>query len=115
MVSLPKDLQKKTFNLQIMFTGEHRDRRDGKKIDCSKTIWIMATNALDTIILEFCQENEKILGDDMDEKMNLAGELSRKLKAEFLSRFKVRHFYCQEIIGVDSLTVPAGPTDWSCF
>ncbi|KAI0161903.1 P-loop containing nucleoside triphosphate hydrolase protein [Hypoxylon sp. FL1284] len=34
--------------------GEYIDRRNARKIDCSKTIWILATNKFDGIIHDMC-------------------------------------------------------------
>ncbi|KAM0258384.1 hypothetical protein ACHAQJ_003859 [Trichoderma viride] len=52
--------------------GEYQDRRNGDKINCSNTIWIMATNALDNTILDFYEKNDAIAGDDGDERTRLA-------------------------------------------
>lgn len=64
------------------------------KIDCSKTIWILATNALDTTIQDFCTLNHKaiFLDDDESEKLRLMKRLSRELKEDFLSQFDVSQF-----------------------
>lgn len=71
--------------------GEYQDRRDSAKIDCSKTIWILATNALDQKILDFCDVNRGIIFSDeeQDKKAALMKGLSKELKEEFLSRFQV--------------------------
>jgi hypothetical protein len=49
----------------------------------------MATNALDNIILDFCQDNEAIHGDDVKERSHLAKKLSGKLRDGFLQHFNV--------------------------
>ncbi|EHK17444.1 uncharacterized protein TRIVIDRAFT_160288 [Trichoderma virens Gv29-8] len=67
--------------------GEYRDRRNGDKINCLNTIWIMATNALDDAILEFYDHNEGIAGDDMEEKSRLLRKLSQQLQEGFLQQF----------------------------
>lgn len=74
------------------FLGEYQDRRHLTKIDCSKTIWILATNALDTIIQTFCALNHQtiFLNDTHSEK--LMKKLSRELKEGFLTKFDVSPF-----------------------
>ncbi|KKY14723.1 hypothetical protein UCRPC4_g06649 [Phaeomoniella chlamydospora] len=69
--------------------GEYQDRRHLTKIDCSKTIWILATNALDSTIKSFCGQNKEVLFDSDDElkKMESMKQLSRSLKENFLRRF----------------------------
>lgn len=69
--------------------GEYQDRRDNAKVDCSNTIWILATNALDSTVLEFCDQNGKILDGDEVEKSQLSKQLSRQLREAFLHWFKV--------------------------
>ena len=68
--------------------GEYQDRRNLDKIDCSKTIWILATNALDATIENFCKINERLLhGDNESEKMRLMKALSKQLKADLVTQF----------------------------
>uniref|UniRef100_A0A8H7N4B2 AAA+ ATPase domain-containing protein n=1 Tax=Bionectria ochroleuca TaxID=29856 RepID=A0A8H7N4B2_BIOOC len=67
--------------------GEYRDRRNNNRIDCSNTIWIMATNALDETILDFCLKNEAIVGQDQSEQARLSKKLSRQLQEDFLQNF----------------------------
>ncbi|KAH6678223.1 P-loop containing nucleoside triphosphate hydrolase protein [Halenospora varia] len=69
--------------------GEYQDRRHLTKIDCSKTIWILATNACDNTIQEFCKLHEQPIfqDDDQDEKLRLMKRLSKELKEDFLSQF----------------------------
>lgn len=67
--------------------GEYQDRRNGDKINCSKTIWILATNALDNTILDFCEENDFTVGDIGDEKSRLVRKLSQQLRESFLQQF----------------------------
>jgi len=73
------------------FLGEYQDRRNLAKIDCSKTIWILATNALDTTIQGFCASNhtELFVNDDESHKMQLMKRLSKEIKQDFLSKFDV--------------------------
>ncbi|KAL6816078.1 P-loop containing nucleoside triphosphate hydrolase protein [Trichoderma camerunense] len=67
--------------------GEYRDRRTGDKINCSNTIWIMATNALDDTILDFYDQNDAIAGDDADERTRLLKKLGQQLQERFLQIF----------------------------
>ncbi|KAK5988275.1 ATP-dependent Clp protease ATP-binding subunit ClpC-like protein [Cladobotryum mycophilum] len=67
--------------------GEYQDRRNGEKINCSNTIWILATNALDNTILEFYDKNSAMAGDDDTEKSRLVKKLSQRLQEEFLQTF----------------------------
>ncbi|KAI2470818.1 P-loop containing nucleoside triphosphate hydrolase protein [Annulohypoxylon bovei var. microspora] len=69
--------------------GRYEDRRNGKIIDCSKTIWILATNKLDDSIHSFCSENEEILFRSEDEQVQdrLVGKLCRELRKEFIGHF----------------------------
>ncbi|PTB67011.1 P-loop containing nucleoside triphosphate hydrolase protein [Trichoderma citrinoviride] len=70
--------------------GEYRDRRTGDRIDCSNTIWIMATNALDETILDFYEHNNAIAGEDVDERVRLVRKLSQQLREAFLQQFGAR-------------------------
>ncbi|TFA98454.1 Chaperone protein ClpB [Trichoderma ghanense] len=67
--------------------GEYRDRRTGDRINCSDTIWIMATNALDETILDFCEHNGAVVGEDVDERVRLVRKLSQQLREAFLQQF----------------------------
>jgi hypothetical protein len=70
--------------------GEYQDRRNLKMVNCSKTTWILATNALDKKIIDFCERNEAIFDEDNPTKReNLLGELTSAMKEEFISVFKV--------------------------
>ncbi|KXJ85108.1 P-loop containing nucleoside triphosphate hydrolase protein [Microdochium bolleyi] len=72
--------------------GQYEDRRSGTTIDSSKTIWILATNALDKIITNFCDlpENAPVLShDESTEKKKLGKKLSKALRQAFLARFAV--------------------------
>ncbi|KAH9908378.1 P-loop containing nucleoside triphosphate hydrolase protein [Xylariomycetidae sp. FL2044] len=70
--------------------GIYSDRRNNNRIDCSRTIWIIATNALDDTIHEFCKTHEKVLyqTDNKAAQHKLLNQLTRKLRAEFVTRFK---------------------------
>ncbi|KAH0491273.1 hypothetical protein TgHK011_002710 [Trichoderma gracile] len=67
--------------------GEYRDRRTGERINCSNTIWIMATNALDETILDFYEHNNAVVGEDVDERIRLVRKLSQQLREAFLQQF----------------------------
>jgi ATP-dependent Clp protease ATP-binding subunit ClpA len=69
--------------------GEYQDRRTLSKVKCSKTIWIVATNALDKEIISFCDRNEDIMTGEEATKEMLGKQLSRELKKAFLDRFGV--------------------------
>ncbi|KAK0658512.1 P-loop containing nucleoside triphosphate hydrolase protein [Cercophora samala] len=67
--------------------GEYEDRRNRARIDCSRTIWVLATNGLDATIQTFCQLNPAILGENDAERFRLAKELSRELQKTSLDHF----------------------------
>jgi ATP-dependent Clp protease ATP-binding subunit ClpA len=68
-------------------------------VDCSKTIWIIATNALDDKIVQYCAMNKDIFVDDEDEEYDgekreeLLEELTETMKQEFITQFKVIHIH----------------------
>ncbi|RDL35746.1 Uncharacterized protein BP5553_06358 [Venustampulla echinocandica] len=70
-------------------SGDYEDRRNRSKIDCSKTIWILATNALDPTIKDFCSQNHDavFIDDDQDKMASLMKQLSKQIKQEFLRIF----------------------------
>ncbi|KAI3316621.1 P-loop containing nucleoside triphosphate hydrolase protein [Xylariaceae sp. AK1471] len=68
-------------------SGEYQDRRHGTTIDCSQTIWILATNALDPTIKSFCSDNPEILGSDESVALSLSKQLSQEIRKEFLKQF----------------------------
>jgi hypothetical protein len=65
--------------------GEYQDRRNLDKINCSKTIWILATNAHDAIIQDFSTANSRLLssGEDENELKRLLKQLSHKIREDF--------------------------------
>lgn len=75
--------------------GDYQDRRNLKNVDCSKTLWILATNALDPIIKDFCKMHKKIVIDQTEspEMPRLMKQLGNKLKDGFKDWFKVRSFF----------------------
>ena len=59
-------------------------------INCAKTIWILATNALDKTIISFCDKNQAIFDEDNRSKReDLLEELTTAMREEFISVFKV--------------------------
>jgi AAA domain (Cdc48 subfamily) len=66
------------------WTGKYVDRRNRRPVDCSKIIWIVATNALDSIISEFSKTNEEG-GKDTD-----AAERSSQLQSMLISGSKAK-------------------------
>ncbi|KAK0704276.1 P-loop containing nucleoside triphosphate hydrolase protein [Apiosordaria backusii] len=60
-------------------SGLHLDRRNLKLIDCSKTIWILATNAFDDHILSFCKTHYRDLFTNTVGLDRRASEQARKL------------------------------------
>jgi hypothetical protein len=71
--------------------GKYTDRRNRQAVDCSKTIWIMATNALDDTILDFCDlhQGQVHQTEDSHRHAELMTELSGKLKKQLKSTFGV--------------------------
>jgi hypothetical protein len=55
-------------------------------------IWILATNALDPTIMEFCRKNKNAVFDatKQDDLMQAVKTLSKELKIKFKERFQVR-------------------------
>ena len=60
-------------------------------VECSKTIWILATNAVDDTILSFCAEHRGIIFNDDREfkKLYLIEQWSKQIKEEFLNELDV--------------------------
>jgi hypothetical protein len=55
------------------------------------TIWILATNALDKRITNFCTSNEAILDEENGpQREDLVEELADHMKEDFISVFSVR-------------------------
>ena len=63
-----------------------------KTINCSKTIWILATNALDEGIVQFCRNNDEIFDEsDKSKRELLLDGLTEVMKERFKGNFKVRY------------------------
>ncbi|KAI1085469.1 P-loop containing nucleoside triphosphate hydrolase protein [Whalleya microplaca] len=69
--------------------GEYMDRRNCSKVDCSKTIWILATNIFDDIIHEFCKTNRDKLSNSSVgfEHSSLMRRLIYRLRKECVTKF----------------------------
>ncbi|KAF1996576.1 P-loop containing nucleoside triphosphate hydrolase protein [Amniculicola lignicola CBS 123094] len=66
--------------------GEYQDRRNNGIVDCSKTLWILATNALDGTIMDFCRQHEKAIF--VDDNMDNLGKLMKMLEKDLKTGFK---------------------------
>jgi len=63
--------------------GRYLDRRNQGSVDSSQTIWIIATNAVDDIILDYCESHGDIFdSEDQIQQTNLVNELSDKMKRQ---------------------------------
>jgi ATP-dependent Clp protease ATP-binding subunit ClpA len=52
-----------------------------KKVDCSKTIWILATNALDNNVVRFCERNKTLLMEESKQaKSNALDDLTKSMR-----------------------------------
>ncbi|KAK8016815.1 hypothetical protein PG993_015004 [Apiospora rasikravindrae] len=71
--------------------GTYQDRRDLSPVDCSKMVWIFATNAFDSTIHEFCRRNKDVIYDPrkMLESEKLMGDLSKDIRKESEGHFGV--------------------------
>ncbi|POS77932.1 hypothetical protein DHEL01_v203673 [Diaporthe helianthi] len=69
--------------------GEYEDRKAKATVDCSKAIWILATNAFDDTILKFCEENKTALfeSDNLATAEKLVKGLCKTLRTESISQF----------------------------
>ncbi|ROV93474.1 hypothetical protein VSDG_06732 [Cytospora chrysosperma] len=69
--------------------GEYEDRTTKGIVDCSKTIWILATNAFDDTIHEFCKSKQVALFQSTDQAViekHVRG-LCKALRTEAISKF----------------------------
>ncbi|KAI0547615.1 P-loop containing nucleoside triphosphate hydrolase protein [Xylaria curta] len=69
--------------------GEYLDRRDSTKIDCTRTIWILATNKFDDYILKFSELHQRQLFESQNEQKEtkLLDQLNVELKKMCTSHF----------------------------
>ena len=65
------------------------DRRNEQPVDCSKIIWVLASNALDPIIMD-SHERGCLASGLEDQKTRQINELQSRLLAGLQSRFGVR-------------------------
>jgi ATP-dependent Clp protease ATP-binding subunit ClpA len=68
-----------------------RERSQAHIVDCSKTIWILATNALDKKIKSFCEKHEReIFGTEDHQKIKKTVKaLQKSLKSDLGEKFGV--------------------------
>ncbi|KAI8956640.1 hypothetical protein F5Y11DRAFT_353435 [Daldinia sp. FL1419] len=73
-------------------SGHYTDRRNGQKIDCADTIWILSTDKFDNTICSFCEANSNLLRDsDLRlEHFALKKQLSRQLRQDCIANFGAR-------------------------
>ncbi|KAI1297065.1 P-loop containing nucleoside triphosphate hydrolase protein [Xylaria venustula] len=69
--------------------GEYVDRRHLTKVDCSKTIWILATNKFYNTIHQFCKTHREDFSENATDqrKFRLFRQLETRLKKERLAHF----------------------------
>ncbi|KAI1767877.1 P-loop containing nucleoside triphosphate hydrolase protein [Hypoxylon sp. FL1150] len=68
--------------------GEYINRRISMKVNCSETIWILATNQFDHTIHEFCKANKKaLLNNDPASQQSLTKQLVTRLRKECMTHF----------------------------
>ncbi|KAI0186067.1 P-loop containing nucleoside triphosphate hydrolase protein, partial [Xylaria flabelliformis] len=69
--------------------GEYLDRRDSSKVDCSRTIWILATNKFDDYILKFYELHRRQLCESQNEQKEttVLDQLNIELKKLCISHF----------------------------
>ncbi|QIX02150.1 hypothetical protein AMS68_007667 [Peltaster fructicola] len=72
--------------LLVLDSGEYHDRRTNKLVDCSKTIWILATNLGDTQISRWYREHMEDLTEDQRLRVPVK-VLTNSLKAVFVNKF----------------------------
>jgi phage host-nuclease inhibitor protein Gam len=79
-------------------------------VNCSKTTWVLATNAFDQTIHEFCDNHrDEVFGDpgtkNAEEKIRRLGrQLTRRIQKESISVFGV-----SELISTHSVAAPTAP------
>jgi hypothetical protein len=72
-----------------MYAGRYIDRRNRETLDCSQTIWVIATNAVDGIIADFCETRKSQVFDTEDQIQHsrlmddLASMMKKQIKTEF--------------------------------
>lgn len=69
--------------------GEYEDRRNRQPIDSSRTIWILATNAFDETIHQFCKTHQEIIFnlEKQEENQKLLKGLCNTLRKESIGKF----------------------------
>lgn len=70
--------------------GEYENRRTrGRPVDCSQTIWILATNTFDSTIHQTCKEHKALLFCDanISAKQKVLKDLCKELRNESIGKF----------------------------
>ncbi|KAI9812719.1 MAG: hypothetical protein M1827_004475 [Pycnora praestabilis] len=83
-------------------SGYYRDRRNGKELDCTKTIWVLASNMAEDIIVKFYKRHMEDKTEEERAKAPFA-KLDSMLKREFAEELGA------PITGRISLLVPFFP------
>lgn len=79
----------------ITCVGRHTDRRSRAVVDCTQTIWIIATNAVDDIVLDYCDAHKDIFNDDDPiRQMQLVNDVSTRMKKQLKTDFGVGFSFC---------------------
>lgn len=72
--------------LLLFQSGHYINRRNRQKLDCSKTIWILATNEGERIINKFC--NDSFKDHDIEKRAEaIFSELDALLRSHFIRQF----------------------------
>ncbi|KAF3765156.1 hypothetical protein M406DRAFT_331468 [Cryphonectria parasitica EP155] len=79
-----------TREIELFGPRDYRDRRNLNKVDCSQTIFILGTNAINRDIQDFCSDNQAIFSEDPELQDKAARDLSKIIKDGFRTRFDVR-------------------------
>ncbi|KAF2106703.1 P-loop containing nucleoside triphosphate hydrolase protein [Lophiotrema nucula] len=72
--------------LEVFQSGDYRDKRDNTLIDCSKTIWILATNSGHDTISRYYNNCIEKLSEEKRDKIDLR-KLQAELKQLYHNRF----------------------------
>ena len=87
--------------LVVLDEGKYRDRRDpAKVIDCSKTIWVFASNLVDSLIVQFFKD---FVADKPRSEHARApfGKLNQQMRRRFSKEFGVRLFRAPALHNID--------------
>jgi ATP-dependent Clp protease ATP-binding subunit ClpA len=87
------------FSADMLIIGKYTDHHGTRPIDCSKTIWIIATNLGDNAI--FAHHDRLVLSDVWQSKDMDISKLEKELEQLYINRFQV----CWPFLTI-SLTTP---------